>query len=173
MFYSCEAVSWAKLYCGALGFFLQFKEFELYWGAVFFTTGRGVLEKSFFNQFYCDFWSGKWNAWKNLEWFWRWTKVKSQNLAICQLCFSLFQFWCASSASTAAIFRQSTSYVRVLDRGAELALLLVLSIYWLIVTLISTGYDSAPIFFYFVEQKNVSLYLIAFSTFCVKSFWHL
>ena len=37
-----------KLYCGALGF-LQFKEFELYWGAVFFiTTRRGVLEKSFF-----------------------------------------------------------------------------------------------------------------------------
>ena len=34
-FYSCEAVSRAKLYCGALGF-LQFKEFELYWGAVFF-----------------------------------------------------------------------------------------------------------------------------------------
>ena len=29
--------------------FLQFKEFELYWGAVFFiTTRRGVLEKSFF-----------------------------------------------------------------------------------------------------------------------------
>ena len=27
--------------------FLQFKEFELYWGAVFFTTRR-VLEKSFF-----------------------------------------------------------------------------------------------------------------------------
>ena len=43
-----------------------------------FTTRRGVLEKSFFNQFYwCDIWSGKWNAWKNLEWFWRWTKVKS------------------------------------------------------------------------------------------------
>ena len=59
--------------------FLQFKEFELYWGAVFFTTRRGVLEKSlFFNQFYwSDFWRGKWNAWKNLEWFWRWTKVKS------------------------------------------------------------------------------------------------
>ena len=34
-FYSCEAVSWAELYCGALGF-LQFKDFELYWGAVFF-----------------------------------------------------------------------------------------------------------------------------------------
>ena len=31
----------------ALLFFLQFKEFELYWGAVFFTTRRGVLEKSF------------------------------------------------------------------------------------------------------------------------------
>ena len=29
-------------------FFLQFKDFELYWGAVFFTTRRGVLEKSFF-----------------------------------------------------------------------------------------------------------------------------
>ena len=28
--------------------FLQFKEFELYWGAVFFTTRRGVMEKSFF-----------------------------------------------------------------------------------------------------------------------------
>ena len=71
--------------------FLQFKEFELYWGAVFFydskrsigevlfiMTRRGVLEKSFFNQFYwSEFWSGKWNAWKNLEWFWGWTKVKS------------------------------------------------------------------------------------------------
>ena len=34
-FYSCEAVSWAELYCGVLGF-LQFKEFELYWGAVSF-----------------------------------------------------------------------------------------------------------------------------------------
>ena len=34
-YYSCEAVSWALLYCGALGF-LQFKDFELYWGAVFF-----------------------------------------------------------------------------------------------------------------------------------------
>ena len=34
-FYSCEAVSRAKLYCGALGFF-QLKEFEMYWGAVFF-----------------------------------------------------------------------------------------------------------------------------------------
>ena len=44
--------------------FLQIKEFELYWGAVFlrleeeywrsplYTTRRGVLEKSFFNQFY-------------------------------------------------------------------------------------------------------------------------
>ena len=33
-FYNCEAVSWAELYCGALDF-LQFKELELYWGAVF------------------------------------------------------------------------------------------------------------------------------------------
>ena len=40
VFYSCEAVSRAKLYCGALGF-LQFKEFELYWSAVFFL--RSVL----------------------------------------------------------------------------------------------------------------------------------
>ena len=29
-------------------FFLQFKKFEMYWGAVFFTTRRGVLEKSLF-----------------------------------------------------------------------------------------------------------------------------
>ena len=28
---------------GLLLVFLQFKEFELYWGAVFFTTRRGVL----------------------------------------------------------------------------------------------------------------------------------
>ena len=34
-------------YLGVL-LFLQFKEFELYWGTVFFTTRRGVLEKSFF-----------------------------------------------------------------------------------------------------------------------------
>ena len=40
-FYSCEAI----LRCS---WFLQFKEFELFWGAVFFTTRRGVLEKSFF-----------------------------------------------------------------------------------------------------------------------------
>ena len=26
-----------------LSFFLQFEEFELYWGAVFFTTRRGVV----------------------------------------------------------------------------------------------------------------------------------
>ena len=31
------------IYC-----FLQFKEFQLYWGAVFFPTRRGVLENSFF-----------------------------------------------------------------------------------------------------------------------------
>ena len=37
---------------GLLLVFLQFKEFELYWCAVFFTTRRGVLEKSFFIQFY-------------------------------------------------------------------------------------------------------------------------
>ena len=31
--------------------FLKFKEFELYWGAVFFiTTRRGVLEKSFWRS---------------------------------------------------------------------------------------------------------------------------
>ena len=41
LFYSCEAVSWAKLYCGALGF-LQFKEFELYWGAVFFLQFKEI-----------------------------------------------------------------------------------------------------------------------------------
>ena len=29
-------------------FFLQFKEFDLHWGAVFFTTRKGVSEKSFF-----------------------------------------------------------------------------------------------------------------------------
>ena len=47
-----------ELYWGAV-FFLQFKEFELYWGAVFFTTRRVVLEKSFFNQFYwIDFEAG-------------------------------------------------------------------------------------------------------------------
>ena len=31
--------------------FLQFKENELFWGAVFFTTRRGVLEKSFLINF--------------------------------------------------------------------------------------------------------------------------
>ena len=39
---------------------------------------RSIGEVLFLNQFYwSDFWSGKWNAWKNLEWFWGWTKVKS------------------------------------------------------------------------------------------------
>ena len=49
-----------------------------YSAPIFFTTRRGVLEKSFFNQFYwSEFWSGKWTAWKNLEWCGCWTKVKS------------------------------------------------------------------------------------------------
>ena len=69
--------------------FLQFKEFELYWGAVFlrleeeywrspFYDSKRSIGVLFFNQFYwSDFWSGIWNAWKNLEWFWCWTEVKS------------------------------------------------------------------------------------------------
>ena len=62
------AVSFSNgYYLGALFFTIQrifkFKEFELYWGAVFFSTRRGVLEKSFFNQFYwSEFWS-TWNTW--------------------------------------------------------------------------------------------------------------
>ena len=32
--------------------YLQFEDFELYWGAVFFTTRRGVLEKSFFKSIF-------------------------------------------------------------------------------------------------------------------------
>ena len=60
---------------GLLLFFFTIQRIELYWGAVFFTTRKGVLEKSFFNQFYwSEFWSGKWNTWKNLEWFCCWTK---------------------------------------------------------------------------------------------------
>ena len=38
----------SQLFRQSAGYVLQFKEFELYWGAVFFTTRRGVLEKSFF-----------------------------------------------------------------------------------------------------------------------------
>ena len=91
-YYSCETIlrcSW---------FFLQFKEFELYWGAVFFTTRRGVLEKSFFINFWSEFWSGKWNAWKNLEWFWRWTKVKSRAKRVVFVHTAVFERarnWCA------------------------------------------------------------------------------
>ena len=46
MFNSRTAIAGAII--GLLLVFLQFKEFELYWGAVFYTTRRGVLEKSFF-----------------------------------------------------------------------------------------------------------------------------
>ena len=46
LFNSRTAIAGAII--GLLLFFLQFKEFELYWGAVFYTTRRGVLEKSFF-----------------------------------------------------------------------------------------------------------------------------
>ena len=57
----------------------------LYWCSVFYTSKnlncigalsffydskRSIGEVLFFNQFYwSEFWSGKWNAWKNLEWF--------------------------------------------------------------------------------------------------------
>ena len=59
--------------------FLQFKEFELYWDAVFLRLEEEYWRSPFFNQFYwSDFWSGKWNAWKNLEWFWCWTKWRAE-----------------------------------------------------------------------------------------------
>ena len=45
---------------------------------LFYDSKRSIGEVLFFNQFYwSDFWSGKWKAWNNLEWFWRWIKVKS------------------------------------------------------------------------------------------------
>ena len=47
-FYSCEAASWAELYCGALGLFLQFKEFELFWGAVFLRLEEKSIGEVFF-----------------------------------------------------------------------------------------------------------------------------
>ena len=41
----------------------------------FYDSKRSIGEVLFLNQFYwSDFWSGKWNAWKN---FLGWTKVKS------------------------------------------------------------------------------------------------
>ena len=61
-----------------LAMFFTFQRIWIVLGRCLFTTRRGVLEKSFFNQIYwSDFWSGKWNPRKKLEWFWCWTKVKS------------------------------------------------------------------------------------------------
>ena len=77
-FYSCEPVSWAKLYCGALGFFTIQRIWIVLGRCLFYDSKRSIGEVLFFNQFYwSEIWSGKWNAWKNLEWFGCWTKVKS------------------------------------------------------------------------------------------------
>ena len=57
----------------------------------------------FFNQFYwSDFWSGKWNAWKKLEWFWCWTKVKSgakREVFVHTAVFERARNWCVKKFS--------------------------------------------------------------------------
>ena len=71
--------------------FLQFKEFELYWGAVFSRLEEEYWRSPFFNQFYWSkFWSGKWHTWKNLEWFccWKNWRVERKECDFCSyLCF--------------------------------------------------------------------------------------
>ena len=61
---------------GALSFLRLEEEYWFSYG--FYDSKRSIGEVLFFNQFYwSEFLSGKWNAWKNLEWFGCWTKVKS------------------------------------------------------------------------------------------------
>ena len=87
---SCTAIAVAII--ALLLVLLQFKEFELYWGAVVLRLEEEYWRSPFFlNQFYwSEFWNGKWNTWKNLEWFVCWTKVKSGAKRECLLFISLF-----------------------------------------------------------------------------------
>ena len=68
---------WTKIHFLASNFLFRCGNFALIFTV--FTTRRWVFEKSFFliNFIGVILWSGKWNAWKNLDWFWGWTKVKS------------------------------------------------------------------------------------------------
>ena len=71
--------------------FLQFKEFELFWGAVFLRLEENYWRSPFFNQFYwSQFWSGKWNTWRNLESICRWTKWRVERKESGFLLISLF-----------------------------------------------------------------------------------
>ena len=65
-----------------IGLLLVFFTIQRIWivlgRCLFYDSKRSIGEVLFLNQFYwSEFWSGKWNTWKNLEWFWCWTKVKS------------------------------------------------------------------------------------------------
>ena len=57
---------------------------------LFYDSKRSIGEVLFLINFWSKFWSGKWNAWKNLEWFWCWTKVKSRAKRECFLFTLLF-----------------------------------------------------------------------------------
>ena len=65
-------------YYSAPIFFYYSKNLNCIGALSFLRLEEEYWRSPFFNQFYwSDFWSGKWNACKSLEWFWCWTKVNS------------------------------------------------------------------------------------------------
>ena len=81
---------------------LQFKEFELYWGAVFLRLEEEYWRSPFFNQFYwSDFWSGKWNAWKNLDFGaeQKWRAERKESGFCSYRCFERARNWCVKKFS--------------------------------------------------------------------------
>ena len=54
------------------------KNLNCFGALTFLRLEEEELEKSFFNHFrWSEFWSRTWNAWKFLEWFGCWAKLKS------------------------------------------------------------------------------------------------
>ena len=104
-----------------------------YSAPIFYDSKRSIGEVLFFNQFYwSDFWSGKWNAWKKLEWFGCWTKVKSgakiEWFSVHTAVFERARNWCVKKLSlseriflfTCGILKQFFSFIVVKRFGYDL-----------------------------------------------------
>ena len=69
---------------GLLLVFYNSKNLNCIGALSFYDSKRSIGEVLFFNQFYwSDFWSGKWNLRKKLEWFWCRIKVMSGASGFC------------------------------------------------------------------------------------------
>ena len=119
---------------GPLLVFYNSKNLSCIGALSFYDSKRSIGEVLFFNQFYwSDFWSGKWNLRKKLEWFWCWIKVKSGASGFCLyrcfweseklMCKKIFSKR-AKFLFTCGILKQFFSFILVKRFGYDFVLIL-------------------------------------------------